>query len=104
MAIRIERRWLRRLGLATFAVLMLPAYGGEREIYVTTGPDGVEIFSNLPRGPAGNSGIAASALNRGANAVGADVSAHPSWQMAEISEQVTQDNETALGKSFMSDD
>jgi hypothetical protein len=66
MAIRIEHCWLRRLGLAAVALLMLPAYGGEMEIYVTTGPDGVEIFSNLPRGPAGNSGIAASALTRGA--------------------------------------
>lgn len=44
MAIRIERWWLHRLGLAAVAVLMLPAYGGEMEIYVTTGPDGVEIF------------------------------------------------------------
>lgn len=104
MAIHTERRWLRRLGLAAFALLTLHANAGEMEIYVTTGPDGIEAFSNLPRGPAGNSGIPALVVTSGANGVGSAIHVQPSWQVAEGSVDTTQGNEIAAGKSFMSDD
>jgi hypothetical protein len=43
-----------RRDMLCFAALLLflpSAQAAEQEIYVTTGPDGVEILSNLPRGP-----------------------------------------------------
>lgn len=58
-AIRINPRWWRRAVLFAAAMIFLPAvYGADTEIYVTTGPDGVEIFSNLPRGPVAQAGLA----------------------------------------------
>ncbi|MBP6187817.1 MAG: hypothetical protein KA440_02570 [Azonexus sp.] len=49
--------WPRKfLGLAVGMAILPVAHGAEMEIYVTTGADGVEIFSNLPRGPEGRRG------------------------------------------------
>lgn len=50
--IRIEVKRRQTVLFIVAALALLPAaHGAEMEIYVTTGPDGVEIFSNLPRGP-----------------------------------------------------
>ena len=46
--------WQRQfLGLAVGLALLPVAHSAETEIYVSIGPDGIETFSNLPRGPEG---------------------------------------------------
>lgn len=51
-AIRIEMKRRQTVLFIVATLACLPAaHCAEMEIYVTTGPDGVEIFSNLPRDP-----------------------------------------------------
>ncbi|MFZ2974766.1 MAG: hypothetical protein WA049_19220 [Ferribacterium limneticum] len=103
--IRIDLK--RRQTILFFAATLtvLPAgYGAEMEIYVTTGPDGVEIFSNLPRGPVAQAGLA---TEKG-KAVSA-LSVQPStarWQVTEASNVLESAGSEAVeaGKSFLLDD
>lgn len=49
--IRINpKRWRFAILLGAAALVQPAAYGAEPEIHVSTGPDGIEIYSNLPRG------------------------------------------------------
>lgn len=104
-AIRIDLK--RRQAILFFAatLVVLPAgYGAEMEIYVTTGPDGVEIFSNLPRGPVEQAGLATE-KGKAARAL----SVQPTtarWQVTEASNVSESPGSEAAeaGKSFLLDD
>jgi len=89
--------------LVAAAAMFLPAvHGAEADIYVTTGPDGIEIFSNLPRGPVAAPGKAASVTKSGTVAV-ALPSETLSSPLAEMSSGQGSEAE-ATGKSFLVDD
>jgi hypothetical protein len=84
--------------LGAVTIFLSPAYGEEAEIHFSTGPDGIEIFSNLPRGPVVMPGAPARPLNGQAVLV-----ATQSAQLPEVSSEQGSDIE-ALGKSFLQDD
>ncbi|UCV17939.1 hypothetical protein [Ferribacterium limneticum] len=87
------------------AAMFLPAvHGADAEIYVTTGPDGVEIFSNLPRGPVAQAGLA-----RVQGKAGGALSVLPAGarqQVVEASKEPESPGSEAAeaGKSFLLDD
>ncbi|PKO49345.1 MAG: hypothetical protein CVU31_01150 [Betaproteobacteria bacterium HGW-Betaproteobacteria-4] len=81
----------------------LPAgYATETEIHVTYGPDGIEIFSNLPRDPVAAQGKPANEVNSGAALV-VSQPAHLPWSAGAESNGQDSDTE-APGKSFLLDD
>lgn len=85
--------------LGAAAVFLSAAYGAEAEIHVTTGPDGIEIFSNLPRDPLPARRASVQPVSRGATvfAVAGSVS------LPEASGGQERDTESP-GKSFLHDD
>jgi len=101
--IDLKRRQTVLFIAATLAVL--PAgYGAEMEIYVTTGPDGVEIFSNLPRGPVEQAGLATK-KGKAASALPMQPTT-ARWQVTEASNVPESAGSEAAeaGKSFLLDD
>lgn len=90
--IRINGKWGQLATLLVASAIFTPlSYGGvEAEIHVTTGPDGIEIFSNLPRYPIAETG----------RTIVAVISSAP---LAEASSEQGSDTE-APGKAFLQDD
>jgi len=78
------------------AIVSLPptVCGAEAEVYVITGPDGIEIFSNLPRSPLP---VPQPVKGQGAFAIA------QSEHLSEVASQLGGDAE-APGKTFMQDD
>mgnify|MGYP000308874391 CR=1 FL=1 len=102
-AIRIKPKCWRRTVVFAAATIFLPAaYGADAEIYVTTGPDGIEIFSNLPRGRVMAPGKSANAMKSSA-AVLVLHSALAPQSVTEVTIAQGIDAETP-GKSFLLDD
>jgi len=80
------------------AIFLPAAYGEEAEIHFTTGPDGIEIYSNLPRGQVAVPGAPARPA-KGLAVLVATQSVH----LPEVSSGQGRDTE-APGKSFLQDD
>lgn len=94
------------IGVTLLVGIVSLACAGEAEIYVTTGPDGIEIFSNLPRGPVAAGSRSLTVVQN----QGVIVSAIPAHQPmvaaanAMTSEIQQQHELLASGKSFLVDD
>lgn len=84
--------------LGATAILPPTVCGAEAEIYVISGPDGIEIFSNLPRGSLPVPTVPALP----AKGQGAFVVAPPA-HLPEVAGRQGSDAEVA-GKSFLQDD
>jgi hypothetical protein len=102
--IRINRmRWLSAVRLGGAVAMLLPAAcGANAEIHVSTGPDGVEIFSNLPRAP-----IVMQGKPAGVTRCNDADAASPATQLSPpVTEMISgQDSDAeAPGKSFLLDD
>ena len=103
--IRIDLKRRQTVLLIAASLSVMPAgYGAEMEIYVTTGPDGVEIFSNLPRGPVAQAGLATE-NGKAARALSVQP-ATARWQVTEASNMPESAGSEAAeaGKSFLLDD
>lgn len=89
------------LGVVLLVGIASLGQAAEAEIYVTTGPDGIEIFSNLPRGPVTST---SRPLPAAQNQV-AIVSTIPAHQPLVATPEMQQQSELlASGKSFLLDD
>lgn len=109
IAIRIEMKRRQTVLFFAAALAFLPAaHGAEMEIYVTTGPDGVEIFSNLPRGPLAQPALPVATAKGRAVATLSVQAVHARRQATEafpVSSELAPGNEpTEPGKSFLLDD
>lgn len=104
--IRIDPKWRRIARFLAVALPLLPAaHGVEQDIYVTTGPDGVEIFSNLPRAPIAAPDSPGKAV-RGEAAIDSTQLARNAWSAADTAGLAgIQSSEAGEpGKSFLLDD
>ena len=104
-AIRIEMTWQRQfLRLATGLLLLPAAHAAEMEIYVTTGPDGIEIFSNLPRRPDGQRSLNTNILREKLVVATSTMPAHPLRYETEAGSAPATSLATEIdapGKSFL---
>ena len=98
--------WRRIARLVAVAFAFLPAaQSAEQEIYVFTGPDGVEIFSNLPRAPIAAPGPPPEPVQEGA-VIGSTQLARNAWSATETSglAGIPSTEAGEPGKSFLLDD
>ena len=102
--IDLKRRQTILFFAATLTVLPT-SYGAEVEIYVTTGPDGVEIFSNLPRAPIAAQGSSEKPVQGRAD-INSTQLARNAWSATETSGLAGIPGSEAgeQGKSFLLDD
>jgi hypothetical protein len=96
------KRWQIALILVAELTFLPAGHGAEMEIYVTKGPDGVEIFSNLPRTPVAAPGKPAGAT-KGSAAVVVPQPVRQPLSVTAVSSGQGSDTE-ASGKSFLEDD